>query len=125
MDRTHSRSEPDGDAGPAKCEWNIATEQNVRRTSRDLSAHFLTILRLNQSPHAFFKMLSDREQLILQLIGQAFTDAEIAAQLEIAESTAQAYRRDIMRKLDIHSTPKLTRFCLKNGLISAEFETAV
>ena len=75
--------------------------------------------RLKQSQHAFFKLLSDREQEVLLRISQSLTDDEIAAQLNISITTAQTHRQKIMQKLDIHSTPKLIRLGYELGMASA------
>jgi DNA-binding NarL/FixJ family response regulator len=71
---------------------------------------------LRRDPNAFNRILSDYELQILSLIGESLSDDEIAVRLEISASTMQSRRRDIMRKLDVHSTPKLIRFALENGL---------
>jgi DNA-binding NarL/FixJ family response regulator len=68
-----------------------------------------------QDPNAFFRVLSDYEQEILGFIGLAKDDMEIASLLEIAASTVQSHRRDIMRKLGIHTTPKLQHFAREMG----------
>lgn len=72
--------------------------------------------RLRQDPKAFTRVLSDYETKILALIGQAKTDDEIAAEIGISPSTMQSRRRDIMRKLDIHTTPKLIHYAITQGL---------
>ncbi len=72
--------------------------------------------RLRQDPKAFTRVLSDYETKLLALIGQALTDEEIAAQVGISPSTMQSRRRDIMRKLDIHTTPKLIHYAITQGL---------
>lgn len=72
--------------------------------------------RLRQDPRAFTRVLSDYEQQILGLIGMALTDDEIAGKLGVSPATMQSRRRDIMKKLDIHTTPKLIHFAIVNGL---------
>lgn len=72
--------------------------------------------RLRQDPRAFTRVLSDYEQQLLGLIGTAQTDEEIAGRLGISPATMQSRRRDIMRKLDIHTTPKLIHYAIVNGL---------
>lgn len=71
-------------------------------------------------PRDFSRFLSDYETRILGLIGEACTDEEIARELAVSPSTVQSRRRDIMRKLDIHSTPKLMLFAIRNGLVRPE-----
>ncbi|MDP1581123.1 MAG: response regulator transcription factor [Candidatus Didemnitutus sp.] len=71
---------------------------------------------LRRDPKAFNRVLSDYEMRILSLIGQSKSDDEIAALLGISPSTVQSRRRDIMRKLDIHTTPKLIHYAIVHGL---------
>lgn len=72
--------------------------------------------RLRQDPNAFNRVLSDYEMKILSMIGHAMSDEEIATELGISPATMQSRRRDIMRKLDIHTTPKLIHYAIANGL---------
>ncbi len=72
--------------------------------------------RLRRDPKAFTRVLSDYEVRILGLIGEALTDEEIGREVGVSPATVQSRRRDIMRKLDIHSTPKLIHFAITNGL---------
>ena len=54
------------------------------------------------------------------MIGESKTDEEIAAVLNISPATVQSRRRDIMGKLDIHTTPKLIHYAIVNGLTRVE-----
>jgi len=72
--------------------------------------------RLRRDPKAFIRVLSDYELRILSLIGESMSDEEIAVQLNISPATMQSRRRDIMRKIDVHTTPKLIHFAIVNGL---------
>lgn len=76
--------------------------------------------RLRRDPRAFTRVLSDYELKILSLIGEAKTNEEIAAALGISPATMQSRRRDIMKKLDIHTTPKLIHFAITNGITRPE-----
>ena len=75
---------------------------------------------LRRDPKAFIRVLSDYEIRILSLIGESKTDDEIAAVLAISATTVQSRRRDIMKKIDVHSTPKLIHFAIINGLTRPE-----
>ena len=55
------------------------------------------------------------QQRILVLLGNARTDAEIAEMTDLTPATVQSRRRDIMRKLNIHSTPKLIQYANEMG----------
>ncbi len=75
---------------------------------------------IRRDPKSFIRVLSDYETRILSMIGESKTDDEIAVVLNISPATVQSRRRDIMRKLDIHSTPKLIHYAIVNGLTRAE-----
>ena len=75
---------------------------------------------LRRDPNAFIRVLSDYELRILSHIGESMSDEEIAVVLNISPATMQSRRRDIMRKLDIHTTPKLIHFAIVNGLTRFE-----
>ena len=75
---------------------------------------------IRRDPKAFIRVLSDYETRILSMIGESKNDDEIAEILSISSSTVQSRRRDIMRKLDVHTTPKLIHYAIVNGLTRAE-----
>ena len=75
---------------------------------------------IRRDPKAFIRVLSDYETRILSMIGESRTDDEIAVVLSISPATVQSRRRDIMRKLDIHTTPKLIHYAIVNGLTRAD-----
>ena len=75
---------------------------------------------IRRDPKAFIRVLSDYETRILSLIGESKTDEEIATMLNISPATVQSRRRDIKRKLDVHTTPKLIHYAIVNGLTRAE-----
>src|SRR5258708_5743287 len=75
---------------------------------------------IRRDPKAFIRVLSDYETRILSMIGESKTDEEIAVMLSISPATVQSRRRDIMRKLDIHTTPKLIHYAIVNGLTRAD-----
>ncbi len=60
--------------------------------------------------------LGSREREILQLIAEGYTSGEIASQLHISTNTVDTHRRNIMKKLDLHSVADLTRYAIREGL---------
>jgi two-component system response regulator NreC len=72
-------------------------------------------LRLRAEPRAFPKMLTDREQQLLGLLGGGLTDEEVARELRLSRFTVQLHRRTIMGKLDLHRTPDLIRYAVSKG----------
>lgn len=61
--------------------------------------------------------LTRRQTEILRLIATGLTSAQIAARLRISQATALTHRRDLMRKLNLHSAAELTRYALRKGLL--------
>ena len=62
--------------------------------------------------------LSTRQRQVLALIAGGRTSGQIAEQLNISPATAATHRRDLMRKLGLHSTADLTRYALRHKLLS-------
>lgn len=63
--------------------------------------------------------LGRREREVLQLLAEGCTSPIIAGRLHIATSTVEVHRRNIMRKLDLHSVAELTKYAVRNGLTSS------
>ena len=61
-------------------------------------------------------LLSSREREVLQMIAEGKTNKEIASVLNLSVYTVDAHRGRIMEKLNLHSTPELVRFAIRNGL---------
>jgi len=64
--------------------------------------------------------LSPRERQILQLVGEAFSNAEIASELSLSIRTVETYRQNMMNKLNLHSVAALTAFAIRHGICSQE-----
>lgn len=60
--------------------------------------------------------LGARERQVLQLVAEGHTSTQIANFLQMAPSTVEVHRRNIMRKLDLHSIADLTKYAIRNGL---------
>jgi two-component system, NarL family, response regulator NreC len=64
--------------------------------------------------------LSGREREVLQLIAEGKSTKEIAALLHLSVKTVETHRRQLMEKLNIFNIAGLTRFALREGLITLE-----
>lgn len=62
--------------------------------------------------------LTKRQVEVLRLVASGRTSSQIAEQLHIATETVEGHRRDLMRKLDLHSVAALTRLALQEGLLA-------
>ncbi len=60
--------------------------------------------------------LGKREREVLQLLAEGDTSPDIAKRLFISTSTVDVHRRNIMKKLDLHSIAELTKYAVRNGL---------
>ncbi len=64
--------------------------------------------------------LSQREKEIITLVARGCSNKEIAEQLFISVHTVMTHRRNISRKLQIHSPSGLTIYAIVNGLVSLD-----
>lgn len=62
--------------------------------------------------------LGAREREVLRLVTEGAHSPAIAAQLGIAVATVDVHRRNLMRKLNLHSVATLTRYAIREGLTS-------
>jgi two-component system NarL family response regulator len=62
--------------------------------------------------------LGDREEQVLRLIADGYSSKEIARNLLIAPSTVEVHRRNIMRKIGLHKVADLTRYAIRNQMVS-------
>jgi len=62
--------------------------------------------------------MSSREREVLQLLVEGKTTKEIAGLLKVSAKTIEAHRKHIMDKLGIYNLPELTRYAIREGIIS-------
>ncbi|MBL8472003.1 MAG: PAS domain S-box protein [Rhodocyclaceae bacterium] len=63
--------------------------------------------------------LTRRERQILGMIASGMTSAQIGEHLHLATNTIVSHRRNLMAKLDLHSTAEVTRFAMDHGLTNS------
>ncbi len=63
-----------------------------------------------------FTSLTEREREVLQLIAEGNSVKEIAGLLHLSVNTIHTHRKNIMEKLDLHSTAALTKYAIREGL---------
>lgn len=86
-----------------------------------LSANIATLLakwEREKVTKGLTAQLGKRETEVLRLIADGHTSAEIAGQLYIATGTVDVHRRNIMRKLQLHNAADLTKYAIREGLVS-------
>lgn len=72
-----------------------------------------------RDPLSFDKLLTERERIVLALIGEPLTDIEIAERLKIASETVEKHRFNILRKLGFETTAELARYAREHGFTLA------
>jgi two-component system NarL family response regulator len=62
--------------------------------------------------------LGRREREVLCLLTEGLRTQDIADRLHISAGTVEVHRRNIMRKLDLHTVAELTRYAIREGITS-------
>jgi DNA-binding NarL/FixJ family response regulator len=64
--------------------------------------------------------LTPRQREVLQLIAEGYTTKKIAKALGISPKTAESYRGELMKALDIHDIASLTRYAVRMGVVAMD-----
>lgn len=91
----------------------------MRRQERKLKQNDVSVKissMLGQNPENG-EALSDRERDVVIGVVQGMTNKEIADHLSISINTVITHRRNIARKLQIHSPAGLTIYAIVNNLV--------
>lgn len=64
--------------------------------------------------------LTRRQREILRLVAEGHTTRQIAAQLFISIKTVETHRAQLMQRLGIFDVAGLTRYAIRNGLVSPD-----
>ncbi len=67
-----------------------------------------------------FSILSNREREVLQLLAQGRTTRKAAKELHISPKTVESHRANIMGKLKIDNIADLTRYAVREGIVSVD-----
>jgi len=109
-------------ADPAELELAIrAAMRGEKFLSSAVSEHVVSVClnRLDKEKTSL-ERLTPRQREVLQLVAESHTTKDIAKRLEISTKTAEAYRGELMRALDIHDIASLTRYAIRTGLVSLD-----
>lgn len=63
--------------------------------------------------------LTEREEEVLRLTAEGYSNSEIGGQLYLSPKTVDTYRQRIMEKLGLHHRAELVRYALETGLLRA------
>ena len=73
-----------------------------------------------REPAAELARLTPRETDVLRLVGRGYSNAEIAAELYLGETTVKTHLGRVLDKLDLRDRPRAIAFAYESGLIRAE-----
>jgi DNA-binding NarL/FixJ family response regulator len=65
------------------------------------------------------QLLSPREETIVRLIAEGYSNKEASSLLSVSIKTVETHRATAMRKLNVRSTAGLVRFAVRNKLLEA------
>ena len=96
----------------------------IRKIENDLKSERLTnaiSVFANADPEANTnETISEREKDVIIAVVQGMSNKEIAEHLCISVNTAITHRKNIARKLQIHSPAGLTIYAIVNGLVDID-----
>jgi DNA-binding NarL/FixJ family response regulator len=67
-----------------------------------------------------YATLTGREREILQLVGEGYSNQEIADLLTLSVKTVQSHRAAVMQKLDLRDVTHLVRYAVRKGIVDPE-----
>jgi DNA-binding NarL/FixJ family response regulator len=82
--------------------------------------------RLAYTPHELgrpklgVEILTKREIQILKFLATGLSIKEVATKIDVATSTADKHRANLMKKLDLHSQTALVRYAIREGIAVTE-----
>jgi DNA-binding NarL/FixJ family response regulator len=109
-------------ADPAELELAIrAVARGETFLSSAISQHVIAAClgRLDKEKTSL-ERLTPRQREVLQLIAEGYSTKEIAKELGISPKTAETYRTELMKELDIHDIASLTRYALRMGVVALD-----
>lgn len=100
----------------AECVRNLEREVRMRKTNNDTSTNPNELPTDSQDRDE----LSEREKEVLVHLVKGMSNKEVANSMFISVHTVMTHRRNISRKLSIHSVSGLTIYAIVNGLVKIE-----
>jgi DNA-binding NarL/FixJ family response regulator len=87
------------------------------RATRRLLEHVVPALAAAQAPDPRLAELTDRERTVLLAVSRGASNAEIGAQLHLAEATVKTHVGRLLTKLDARDRVQLAIFAYESGLV--------
>ena len=63
-----------------------------------------------------YRLLTDREKEVLQLLAEGRTNKEVAALLDVGVSTVETHRANLMQKLGLRNTAEIVLYAVRKSL---------
>ena len=67
-----------------------------------------------------YRDLTGSEREVLQLVAEGHTTRAIASKLSVSVKTVETHRHHVMRKLGLRGVAELTRYAVREGLVSLD-----
>ncbi|GGK21806.1 DNA-binding response regulator [Yeosuana aromativorans] len=97
----------------------LAVTRNEKYISQKISNILIeSIAEISSDDNS--NQLSEREREVLQLIAEGNSSKEIGELLFLSSKTVDVHRKNIMQKLDLFTLQDLTKYAVKNGIISLD-----
>lgn len=77
----------------------------------------LELSRQDQQEMKKMPVLTSREQEVLLLIAEGFTNAQIAEKLFVSPYTVDSHRKNLLTKFEVNNTAGLIKLAVRNGLV--------
>ena len=92
--------------------------QHKKYLSKGINQEFLTLLKKGEALEK--TQLSSREKEDLQLIAEGNSSKKIRNLLFLSSKTIDVHRNNIMKKIDLHTIPELTKYAILKGLTTLD-----
>ncbi len=76
--------------------------------------------KVPRSSHGSASLLTPREREVLQLVAEGMSAKEVAVHLNMSVKTVETHRRNMMVKLNTRSIAELTKYAVREGLVSID-----
>ena len=75
--------------------------------------------RRQLKPRSAWDSITSREKEVLKLIGEGYSNKQIATVLNISAKTVEKHRSSLMTKLDMHNAASLAAYAAERGLVTS------
>jgi DNA-binding NarL/FixJ family response regulator len=95
---------------------NVVHNSRKKYLCPEVATHVVDSV-FNSPTESGLSKLSHRELQVLHMVAEGRSSMAIAQNLNLATSTVEVHRRNIMRKVNLHTVAELTRYAIRNGIV--------